>query len=345
MYKVSTAFWQYCIRGAEGRETKRKRERRGISVPRNHSDSLPLQDECCWDAREDLRKPISRQQVEALQTRIADLEKQLKEHGIDPGSTSPGHADAETSDRKPPNDVDHDDASDPDSGADWPESHLVENETGDFQVYGPTSAFRHLSISQHTRTSPTEGSSMPGFRRFLPQDVDLTEEEHELALDRFFRYYAAWGESPAASRNTANLSSGERTHPVLFRQDMHLALYTSPPSKTPHYSPMLHNAILAIALAFSDNPVLRRTETRSRFAHEAKQCVEQEGTSPTVATVQALLHIASYHSTAAEHNLGWAFGGMALRCALACKSCEFCARTFTDIRFRQWDSISTTRTW
>jgi hypothetical protein len=153
-----------------------------------------LQDECSWDAREDLRKPISRQQVEALQTRIADLEKMLKDHGLDPGHTSPGHTDAEMPERKITNDVDREDTSDRESGADWPESHLVENETGDFQVYGPTSAFRHLSISQQTRTSPTEGSSMPGFRKYLPQDVDVTEDEHELALDRFFRYYAAWGE-------------------------------------------------------------------------------------------------------------------------------------------------------
>lgn len=119
----------------------------------------------------------------------------LKDHGLDPGHTSPGHMDAEPLDRKPQRTVDRNDTSDNDSAVDWQESHLVEDGTGDFQVYGPTSAFRHLSISQHTRTSPMEGSSMPGFRRYLPKDVDLTEEEHELALDRFFRYYAAWGES------------------------------------------------------------------------------------------------------------------------------------------------------
>lgn len=31
------------------------------------------------------------------------------------------------------------------------------------------------------------------FRRFLPETVDITEEQHEMALDRFFRYYASWG--------------------------------------------------------------------------------------------------------------------------------------------------------
>jgi hypothetical protein len=36
--------------------------------------------------------------------------------------------------------------------------------------------------------------------------------------------------------------------------------------------------------------------------------------------VLALLHLASYYSTSAEHNLGWTTMGMALRCALACES-------------------------
>ncbi|GHJ84926.1 hypothetical protein NliqN6_1328 [Naganishia liquefaciens] len=259
-------------------------------------------DDCCWDSREDLRKPISRQQVEALQTRIADLEKRLRDHGLDPGHARDG---VETVKSGP--EERQEDGRDGDEDAEWPQTHLVENETGDFQVYGPTSAFRHLSISNpQTRLSPTVESpecAAPGFRKYLPPEIPLTEQEHDLAVDRFFRYYASWG---------------QRTHPILFREDMQIALYSSPPApKTPHYSPMLHNAILAIALCFSDNPYLRLDSTRNRFAVEAKNHVEQEGTTPTVATVQALLHLASYHSTAAEHNIGWLYMGMALRCALA----------------------------
>lgn len=182
-------------------------------------------DECCWDAREDLRKPISRQQVEALQTRIADLEKMLKDHGLDPGhsaGTSGTVAETEGGDAitsnagggvngvdntvaKTQSDSDlrlNSDRTDEDS-AEWLENssqnHLVENETGDFQVYGPTSAFRHLSLSNNSGnvTSPTAEpeSHGPGFRKYLPTEVRLTEEEHEVALDRFFRYYASWGTS------------------------------------------------------------------------------------------------------------------------------------------------------
>jgi hypothetical protein len=101
---------------------------------------------------------------------------------------------------------------------------------------------------------------------------------------------------------------------------------------------MLHNAILAIALCYSDTPYLQLSETRRVFAAEAKKYIEQEGTSPTVATVQGLAHLASYHSTAAEHNLGWLYIGMALRCALAC---EYRSRSYVGPALTngmsQWD--------
>jgi hypothetical protein len=88
-------------------------------------------------------------------------------------------------------------------------------------------------------------------------------------------------------------------------------------TKTPHYSPMLHNAILSIALCYADEPHLQTSAVRTIFVKEAKTHLEHEGMNPTVATVQGLAHIASYHSLAAEHNLGWLYIGMALRCAMA----------------------------
>lgn len=101
---------------------------------------------------------------------------------------------------------------------------------------------------------------------------------------------------------------------------MHLALSSPGPIKTAHYSPMLHNAILSIALCFVDDPDLRQPATRKLFIAEAKKYIDSEAMNPTVATVQALAHLASYYSLAAEHNLGWLYIGMALRCAMACKS-------------------------
>jgi hypothetical protein len=98
---------------------------------------------------------------------------------------------------------------------------------------------------------------------------------------------------------------------------MQTSLNSETPVKTPHYSPMLHNAILAIGLCFSDEPYLRQPAVRKIFAREATTHLESEGMNPTVATVQALAHLASYYSLAAEHNLGWLYIGMALRCAMA----------------------------
>jgi hypothetical protein len=113
------------------------------------------------------------------------------------------------------------------------------------------------------------------------------------------------------------IEPGQRTNPILFRKDMYTALYTPHVGKTPHYSPLLHNAILAIALAFSDDAYLRSAATRRIFADHAKSFMDGEGERPTVATAQAFAHLASYHSLAAEHNLGWLYIGMALRCGVA----------------------------
>jgi len=46
--------------------------------------SVPQQDECKWDAKEDSRRLASRQQMSAMRNRLADLERLLHEKGIDP---------------------------------------------------------------------------------------------------------------------------------------------------------------------------------------------------------------------------------------------------------------------
>ncbi|KAK8847702.1 hypothetical protein IAR55_005561 [Kwoniella newhampshirensis] len=292
-------------------------------------------DECYWEPREDYRKPLSRQQVQALTTRVQDLERLLREHGLDPGKAQGdmgwGGEMMSSGVEKKELDVggveDQDDSKggegehrsgDGDLGEgpgdlrEWSQDHLVEGETGDLQVHGPTSAFRHLGKYSHEHVngldayhdlSPEPPVALPnGFARYLPQDVYLTEKQHDSALDRFFRFYACWG---------------QRTNPILFRQDMNTALYADVHAKTSHYSPLLHNAILAIALGFCDEPYLRSPATRRIFAKQAKSFIDHEGEKPSVATVQALAHLASYHSLSAEHNLGWLYIGMALRCGVA----------------------------
>jgi len=105
----------------------------------------------------------------------------------------------------------------------------IENETGEFQVFGPTSSLRHLvSLRQNERTRPlghepsrqhikidqggivvtghtperATTTTTPAkhqyetteFRRYLPRDVQISRLEHDKALDSFFRYHASWGE-------------------------------------------------------------------------------------------------------------------------------------------------------
>ncbi|WWC95840.1 hypothetical protein V866_002707 [Kwoniella sp. B9012] len=270
-------------------------------------------DECYWEPREDYRKPLSRQQVQALTTRVQDLERLLREHGLDPGTAGGGGAaGSEDDEGEHKKDKDKMEGSTGDLRS-WSQDHLVEGEKGELQVHGPTSAFRHIGKYSNERVnrsnqdmSPQSPDPLPyGFSRYLPSEVYITQEQHDQAIDRFFRFYACWG---------------QRTNPILFRQDLHTALYTDnhhQQFKTPHYSPMLHNAILAIALGICDEPYLRASETRRVFAKKAKDLIDDEGMNPTVATVQAFAHLASYHSLEAEHNLGWLYIGQALRTSLA----------------------------
>jgi hypothetical protein len=78
----------------------------------------------------------------------------------------------------------------------------VESETGDLQAYGPTSAFRHLGKYSNGRRDVEDSinlqstSGLPGgFAKYLPGEVYITQEQHDIAIDRFFMYYASWGMS------------------------------------------------------------------------------------------------------------------------------------------------------
>ena len=129
---------------------------------------------------------------------------------------------------------------------------------------------------------------------FLPGDTAsiLSRLEHDLALARYFRYFSSWG---------------SRVIPNLFLHDFALATTQSngPGTRSPvrHYSAVFHNAILSVALAYSDNVHLRSREIRDRFAKHAKFFLEAECQAPALCTVQALATLSSYHSGFSEQ--GW----------------------------------------
>nr|XP_019046774.1 hypothetical protein I302_03377 [Kwoniella bestiolae CBS 10118]OCF25704.1 hypothetical protein I302_03377 [Kwoniella bestiolae CBS 10118] len=126
------------------------------------------------------------------------------------------------------------------------------------------------------------------FARYLPETA-LSREQHDTALNRFFRYFASWA---------IRLSVGT---PVKLS------------SAAPNYSPMLHNAILSLALAYSDEPHLRAVPTRRVYFQEAMRLQDDECVAPNIATIQALALLSSYQSTLGQFDLGWMYFGRAIR--------------------------------
>jgi hypothetical protein len=82
------------------------------------------------------------------------------------------------------------------------------------------------------------------------------------------------------------------------------------PPKANHYSPMLHNALLALGLAFLDDPAVRDYKARRHFAEEAKQHMETEWSKASTCSVNALATIATFHSSQGNQLLGSMYFGM-----------------------------------
>lgn len=72
---------------------------------------------------------------------------------------------------------------------------------------------------------------------------------------------------------------------------------------------MLHNALIAVATAFSDNPRIRDLKSRQCFASTAKGYIEAECQQPNISVVHALSVLGSYHSGLGEQTLGYLYFG------------------------------------
>jgi len=116
-------------------------------------------------------------------------------------------------------------------------------------------------------------------------------------LDLLFKFYVPWC---------------LRIVPALFLRDMYLALRlpaSHTPQKTAHYSPMLHNALIALATAFSDNPHLRNLKTRLTFLEKAKSYIDIECDCPNISVVSGLAMIGNFYSSMAQQGLGYLYFG------------------------------------
>lgn len=72
---------------------------------------------------------------------------------------------------------------------------------------------------------------------------------------------------------------------------------------------MLHNALVALATAFSDDSRIRDLRARQCFARKAKGYIEAECHSPNISVVHALSILASFHSSQGDQTLGYLYFG------------------------------------
>ncbi|KAH9939365.1 uncharacterized protein BXZ73DRAFT_89034 [Epithele typhae] len=192
-----------------------------------------------------------------------------------------------------------------------PTRHLVLQDT-DLEFHGPTSVWRlgatrsSPSASEaKTSVSPESSPAVPPayfeWSRYLPSEVPISRSEHDRLLEILFKFFLCWG---------------LRIIPELFLRDMHRALSISPTAPCPksaHYSPMLHNAVMALATAYSDDPVLKSPRCRNMFAKRAKSYIESDCQKPTIALITALSTLAAFHSVCGDQSLAYLYFGMAGR--------------------------------
>jgi len=203
-----------------------------------------------------------------------------------------------------------------------PTKHLV-LEADDLQLYGPTSIFRlapkppisrfpdMAEITSETYILLVDGADLSTYNpdfdwsRYLPVEVPLERQEHDKLLDLLFKFFTSWC---------------LRIVPFLFLRDMYRVLRvprSHTPPKTPHYSPMLHNALMSLATAFSDQPRIRDLNSRQYFARRAKEYIESECQRPNISVVHALSILASFHSSQGDQTLGYMYFGMSGRMSQA----------------------------
>lgn len=96
---------------------------------------------------------------------------------------------------------------------------------------------------------------------------------------------------------------------------MHACLSLTPgsgPTRTSHYSPVLHNALLASACQLSDD-IRANDSVAAALLRASQHELFIEGDRPTLSTIQGVLLIANYFTCIGKHGLGYFYAGIALR--------------------------------
>ncbi|KAJ7159997.1 fungal-specific transcription factor domain-containing protein [Mycena crocata] len=153
-----------------------------------------------------------------------------------------------------------------------------------------------------------DGATFPDpldWSRHLPPEVALDRCEHDKILDLSFKFLTSFS---------------LRIVPSLFLRDMHRALRgprSQLPPRTPHYSPMLHNALLAVSAIYSDNPYLRAPKTRQYFVNVALDRLQADCRKPDLSLVQSFAFLGTYYVDLGDRIMGDLFCGMSSRISMS----------------------------
>lgn len=154
-----------------------------------------------------------------------------------------------------------------------------------------------LYTSTNTKTLPVESSQNWDMHLARADNGArlITRIEHDTLLDRFLRFCCGWS---------------LRLLPQFFLRDLAIATESPDPKPlTNHYSPMLHNVVVANALSYADTDALKNRALRDRFIQKAKNCLDAEAQKPALSGVMSLDLLSSYYSGQGEQSLGFMYFG------------------------------------
>ncbi|RXK38884.1 hypothetical protein M231_03833 [Tremella mesenterica] len=314
------------LEGPEGTETAKRRKKnvsRACIVCRRRRtkcDGQPrcatcksFDEECIYDPDQDGRKPATKLYVQALVNRVRTLEEQLALATESPSPTQQAQRSVGRSRRIDPRQ----------SRINLAGTLIVEKDS--FTHHGPTSAFMHLPDSLVRDRRDSEGPSgswnpslwpqSPGgsaidwvslpWDRHLPKGIIQTPFVHEELLSIFFSYLNDWC---------------WWTDESAFLSGLYASITNSSP-KNMHYSPLLHNVILALACQLSPQTVSPSTDptiacnVAEALGERARGYIEEEADTPQLSTVKGMMLLGSYHWSRGKHSLGWFYEGMGVRIA------------------------------
>nr|XP_019045956.1 hypothetical protein I302_04696 [Kwoniella bestiolae CBS 10118]OCF24886.1 hypothetical protein I302_04696 [Kwoniella bestiolae CBS 10118] len=175
---------------------------------------------------------------------------------------------------------------------------------GEICHFGPTSPFAYLPDLEMMQSNIVNVDSQldtvydtTRWKAFLPPNLNISWFEHQQLLDAFTRYFACWVYAIDIDK---------------FQQDMHrLGGIT----RSDYYSPLLHNALLAMSCRFVPNPD-RPFNAAAILRQHALSFYQEELENPVVATVNGLMLLASLHTEQRQTNSGAAYFATAVQTAI-----------------------------